>query len=72
MHNLTICGSMDFFEAMTKLAVDLRSRGYVVWLPAVEETKVDYTAISDEDMARAKSIFIDVSIPPFFKQSLFN
>ena len=50
---------MDFFETMSTLAVDLSSRGFDVLLPAAEEIKIDYTAISDFDLAEAKSAFID-------------
>jgi len=58
MNTISLCGSMDFFDDMVTIAEFLRIKGLTVYLPEVEEKKIDYAKVSDAQLAETKSAFI--------------
>ena len=59
MKIIALCGSMDFYSEMVSVQMELEEKGLVVYLPVAEEVKVDYTEISDRELARRKKGYID-------------
>lgn len=59
MKEIAVCGSMDFYEQMDSIRRQLEELGFTVTIPAPEEVKIDYSAVSDEELGRVKKQFID-------------
>jgi hypothetical protein len=59
MKEIAVCGSMDFFNEMDSMRVELEALGLKASIPAPEEIKIDCSAASDGQLARVKKQFID-------------
>jgi len=62
MGKITICGSMKFFDEMKKLKEDLENKDFVICVPTLEGTGVDYSKLTQEEQANIKQYYIDEHI----------
>ena len=60
MKKITICGFMKFIKEMEKLKLGLEKKGFLVFIPDLNEGKVfDYDKLCINEKADAKKAFID-------------
>ncbi len=60
MKTITICGSMKFIEEMKNLKLGLEKKGFLVFIPDLNEGKaVDYDKLCINEKADMKQEFID-------------
>ncbi len=59
---ISICGSMQFFEEMKNLELDLERFGYAVFLPQAEESEDDYSQLPENEKPVLKKKFIDAHL----------
>ena len=60
MKTITICGSMKFIEEMKNLKLGLKKKGFLVFIPDLNEGKVvDYSKLCINEKADIKRDFID-------------
>ncbi len=60
MKTITICGSMKFIEEMKNLKLGLEKKGFLVFIPDLNEGKaVDYDKLCINEKADMKKTFID-------------
>ncbi len=60
MKTITICGSMKFIEEMKNLKLSLEKKGFLVFIPNLNEGKaIDYNKLCINERADIKQEFID-------------
>lgn len=56
---IAICGSMKFFDSMSRLKADLEHLGHTVLVPEPEGRDTDYALMNPQAAAMQKKAFID-------------
>lgn len=56
---VAICGSMSFVDEMVAIATSLKSLGYEVFTPDLEEQDYDWSNLKDPELIKVKRAYID-------------